>query len=51
MVVEANVAFVLNIWAFEELDVMGGVDGSGVRPLGEAVGYYEECVERQMGGG
>ena len=22
-----------------------------MRPLGEAVGYYEECVERQMGVG
>jgi len=47
LVAEANVAFVLNMRLFEELDVMAGIEGSVLRPLEDAVGYYVECVEGQ----
>lgn len=36
---EANVAFCLNMRLFEELDVMGNVDGAVVRPLQDALKY------------
>ena len=45
VVAEANVAFVLNMRIFEELDVMGGVEGASVRPLADALKW------RGMGGG
>mmetsp|Transcript_59626 Transcript_59626/g.71650 ORF Transcript_59626/g.71650 Transcript_59626/m.71650 type:complete len:532 (+) Transcript_59626:146-1741(+) len=42
---EANVAFALNMRCFEELDVRSGeCPGAVVRPLGEALGYYERAV-------
>jgi len=47
IVAEANVAFVLNMRIFEELDVMGGIKGSSVRPLEDAVGYFTKCVDFQ----
>lgn len=39
LVGEANVAFLLNMRVFEELDVLGGVPGAKVRPLEEALAY------------
>jgi heme oxygenase len=39
LVAEANVAFVLNIRLFEELDVVANVPGASVRPLSEALAY------------
>jgi len=39
MVQEANVAFVLNMRMFEELDVLGGEIGAKVRPLEEALQF------------
>ena len=42
MVQEANVAFVLNMRMFEELDVLGGEPGAKVRPLAEALQFRAE---------
>jgi heme oxygenase len=39
LVGEANVAFVLNMRLFEELDVQARVPGAAVRPLSEALAY------------
>ena len=50
LVAEANVAFVLNMRVFEELDVLGGVQGAQVRPLSEATKYYDRCVAEQKQG-
>ena len=50
LVAEANVAFVLNMRVFEELDVKGGVQGAQVRPLSEATKYYDRCVTDQKQG-
>merc|ERR1712038_1927171 len=47
IVAEANVAFVLNMRLFEELDVMGGIPDSKVRPLDDAVGYFTDCISLQ----
>jgi len=47
LVAEANVAFVLNMRVFEEFDVLAGVNGAKVRPIEEALVYYEDCVRRQ----
>eukprot|EP00551_Chaetoceros_affinis_P010466 CAMPEP_0203665378 /NCGR_PEP_ID=MMETSP0090-20130426/2593_1 /ASSEMBLY_ACC=CAM_ASM_001088 /TAXON_ID=426623 /ORGANISM="Chaetoceros affinis, Strain CCMP159" /LENGTH=826 /DNA_ID=CAMNT_0050528899 /DNA_START=169 /DNA_END=2646 /DNA_ORIENTATION=- len=47
LVAEANVAFVLNMRIFEELDVLDGVKGAAVRDYGEATSYYEECIKEQ----
>ena len=43
LVAEANVAFVLNMRLFEELDVMANLPGSTVRPLADALAY--SCVD------
>ena len=48
LVAEANVAFVLNMRIFEELDVLGGVKGASVRDYGEATCYYEDCIKDQL---
>jgi len=45
LVGEANVAFVLNMRVFEELDVKAGVSGASVRPLQEALQYYDDSVQ------
>ena len=47
LVAEANVAFVMNMRIFEELDVLAGIPGASVRPLEEATCFYEECVKEQ----
>uniref|UniRef100_A0A7S3VB53 Uncharacterized protein n=1 Tax=Chaetoceros debilis TaxID=122233 RepID=A0A7S3VB53_9STRA len=47
LVAEANVAFVLNMRIFEELDVMSGIEGSMVRDYNDAVNYYDDCVRMQ----
>jgi len=47
LVAEANVAFVLNMRIFEELDVLACIKGAEVRPLEEAVVYYTDCVYLQ----
>lgn len=39
LVAEANVAFVLNVRMFEELDVMANVEGAQVRPLQHALEF------------
>jgi hypothetical protein len=44
LVAEANVAFVLNIRLFEELDVLANVSGASVRPLAEALAYAETAA-------
>jgi len=47
LVAEANVAFILNMRIFEELDVMSGVEGSLVRDYEMATVYYDKCLEKQ----
>ena len=47
LVAEANVAFVMNMRMFEELDVMAEIPNSCVRPLEEATCFYEDCVKEQ----
>ena len=47
LVAEANVAFALNMRVFEELDVKGGVEGSRVRNVREALSYYDIEMEQQ----
>ena len=46
LVAEANVALVLNMRIFAELDVLSGVYGAEVRSYESATGYYEDCVEK-----
>jgi heme oxygenase len=41
LVAEANVAFLLNMRLFEELDVMANVPGASVRPLEEVLAYAD----------
>ena len=48
LVAEANVAFVLNMRIFEELDVLDGVIGASVRDYNEATCYYENCIKDQL---
>ena len=47
LVGEANVAFVLNMRLFEELDVLSGVEGARVRPLNEALAYFDIVTENE----
>eukprot|EP01083_Nonionella_stella_P221272 790720_1 len=47
LVAEANVAFVLNMRIFEELDVLSGIEGSTVRDYNDAVIYYDDCLRMQ----
>ena len=47
LIAEANVAFVLKMRIFEELDAMSGVYGAEVVSFESATGYYEYCVEKQ----
>ena len=64
LVVEANIAFVLNMRLFEELDVMANIEGAQVRDLHEALNFAnatsssseagarkEECPFAKIGGG
>ena len=48
LVAEANVAFALNMRVFEELDVLGGVEGARVRNVREALVYYDREMEEQQ---
>jgi heme oxygenase len=41
LVAEANVAFLLNMRLFEELDVMANVPGASVRPLEQVLAYAD----------
>ena len=45
LVVEANVAFLLNMRLFEELDVAGGVPGASVRPLAQVYEAQHSLME------
>jgi len=45
LVGEANVAFLLNMRMFEELDVMAEYEGAKVRPLSEALKYNDDTEE------
>lgn len=48
LVAEANVAFVLNMRVFEELDVLNGMmKDDDVRSYESAISYYNVCIERQ----
>jgi heme oxygenase len=47
LVAEANVAFVLNMRIFEELDVLSGIPDAKVRDYSAATVYYEDCLQRQ----
>ena len=47
LVAEANVAFVMNMRIFEELDVLAGIPGATVRPLEEATCFYQDCIKEQ----
>ena len=47
LVAEANVAFALNMRVFEELDVMGKVPGARLRPVREALSYYDRIIDQQ----
>jgi heme oxygenase (biliverdin-producing, ferredoxin) len=42
LVAEANIAFLLNMRLFEELDVAANFPGATVRPLAEALSYAEQ---------
>lgn len=44
LVGEANVAFLLNMRLFEELDVAANVPGAAVRPLQDALAYAEQKI-------
>jgi len=50
VVAEANVAFVLNMRLFEELDVLGNAPGAKVRPLSEALKYNDGSAKSTMSG-
>ena len=45
LIAEANVAFVLKMRIFEELDAMSGVYGMEVVSFESATEYYEDCVK------
>lgn len=47
LVAEANVAFALNMRVFEELDVRGKVPGARLRPVREALSYYDRIIDQQ----
>jgi len=47
LVVEANVAFLLNMRLFEELDVVGGVPGAFVRPLDQVYEMQYSLLETE----
>ena len=47
LVAEANVAFALNMRVFEELDVKGKVPGARLRPVREALSYYDRIIDQQ----
>lgn len=47
LVAEANVAFVLNMRLFEELDMASGVKGASVRDISDATKYYDDVVAEQ----
>jgi heme oxygenase len=47
LVAEANVAFALNMRVFEELDVTGKVPGARLRPVREALAYYDRIIDQQ----
>jgi heme oxygenase len=51
LVGEANVAFLMNMRVFEELDVKAGVKDAQVRPLTEALKYYDDAVQAFEEGG
>lgn len=51
LVAEANVAFVLNIRLFEELDVMANVPCAAVRPLEEALSSADKDKMKSMSDG
>lgn len=48
LVAEANVAFVLNMRLFEELDVQANVPGAAVRPVEEAFQYANQVEQHQQ---
>lgn len=48
LVAEANVAFVLNMRIFEELDMLNEIEGAVVRDYECATVYYDECVKKQQ---
>eukprot|EP00560_Eucampia_antarctica_P005110 CAMPEP_0197840308 /NCGR_PEP_ID=MMETSP1437-20131217/45535_1 /TAXON_ID=49252 ORGANISM="Eucampia antarctica, Strain CCMP1452" /NCGR_SAMPLE_ID=MMETSP1437 /ASSEMBLY_ACC=CAM_ASM_001096 /LENGTH=518 /DNA_ID=CAMNT_0043449903 /DNA_START=51 /DNA_END=1605 /DNA_ORIENTATION=- len=49
LVAEANVAFVLNMRMFEELDVLSdNIPNASVRDLQEATIYYDRCIQNQQ---
>ena len=50
LVGEANVAFLLNMRLFEELDVMANVPGATVRPLQEALEFAQSAPEANENG-
>jgi len=50
LVGEANVAFLLNMRLFEELDVMANVPGATVRPLQEALKFAQSALEAKQDG-
>lgn len=48
LVAEANVAFVLNMRIFEELDVLSGkMNERDIRSFESAVSYYDKCIQMQ----
>jgi len=47
LVSEANVAFVLNMRIFEELDCFAGVKGAAVRPLEDALAYLVDLEDTE----
>lgn len=49
LVAEANVAFVLNMRIFEELDVLNGMmKESDIRSYESAISYYNICLQKQI---
>jgi len=51
LVSEANVAFVLNMRIFEELDCFAGVEGAVVRPLEDALAYLVDLEDTETNQG
>ena len=50
LVAEANVAFVLNMRLFEELDVMANIPGASIRHLQEALDFVNASSSPDVGG-
>ncbi|KAL3945633.1 MAG: hypothetical protein SGBAC_000289 [Bacillariaceae sp.] len=48
LVVEANVAFLLNMRLFEELDVVGSVPGSSIRPIDQVYEMQYSSMETEV---